>query len=461
VKETGVAKGTFVITACGDAHVRRISLALASYKKFTSNDIVVVAANHNVKIEHDQVLSCEAPRATDDVRVSRILKTNVHRILGEPPGVFCYVDTDVFAVSPQAANVFAEKKGVVTFAEDSGKTVRKFSRYATRGTTLREAIARRFGVDVDESWPMWNGGVFLFDQQSFEFLDTWHQYTVDVFDDPQWTTRDQGTLAATVWKHGLNDSETLPCEYNWLHKLKRGLRPQGDRFMTDKGRQVHLLHFPIAYGRQSSQSWRTLMSMIGDGYRDRQSARNEVLWEYHHRRLWGITMSRWSYLHVAAQVLEVDVRRIAEIGVDTGVAAFHYRRLFPEAELHLIDPWLYTEAYNDPAVTSQEMGDESCRLVHQRFDGDSKVTIHRMTSEEAAATVPGQFDIVFIDANHAYEYVKQDIQLWSPRVRNGGLLAGHDYRSRSWPGVSRAVDELLPGAVVSGKNKGDVWVHAD
>ena len=36
-------------------------------------------------------------------------------------------------------------------------------------------------------------------------------------------------------------------------------------------------------------------------------------------------------------------------------------------------------------------------------------------------------DIVFIDADHTYKAVKKDIQLWWPKVRTGGILAGHDY----------------------------------
>lgn len=41
-------------------------------------------------------------------------------------------------------------------------------------------------------------------------------------------------------------------------------------------------------------------------------------------------------------------------------------------------------------------------------------------------------DFVYIDANHKYEYVKQDIALWYPKVRKGGILAGHDYCSMDW-----------------------------
>lgn len=58
-------------------------------------------------------------------------------------------------------------------------------------------------------------------------------------------------------------------------------------------------------------------------------------------------------------------------------------------------------------------------------------------------------DMVFIDGAHDYENVKADILAWMPKVH--GLLCGHDYGDvdgnpgDKWPGVQRAVGELLPG----------------
>jgi predicted O-methyltransferase YrrM len=49
-------------------------------------------------------------------------------------------------------------------------------------------------------------------------------------------------------------------------------------------------------------------------------------------------------------------------------------------------------------------------------------------------------DVVYIDMDHTYEAVKQDIKHWLPKVKKGGILAGHDY---NWHRVKKAVDELL------------------
>lgn len=66
-------------------------------------------------------------------------------------------------------------------------------------------------------------------------------------------------------------------------------------------------------------------------------------------------------------------------------------------------------------------------------------------------------DMVFIDGDHSYDGCKDDIMLWIPNLKPGGIMAVHDYQKamipdnpdgphpRPWPGVDRAVDEFLIG----------------
>lgn len=70
------------------------------------------------------------------------------------------------------------------------------------------------------------------------------------------------------------------------------------------------------------------------------------------------------------------------------------------------------------------------------------ITITIKDSVEAAGCYrDASLEFVFIDADHTYEGVKRDIQAWLPKIKSGGILAGHDFR---WEGVGRAVRELLP-----------------
>jgi SAM-dependent methyltransferase len=66
----------------------------------------------------------------------------------------------------------------------------------------------------------------------------------------------------------------------------------------------------------------------------------------------------------------------------------------------------------------------------------------RMTSIEASKLYEdNSLDFVFIDASHEYEDVKADILAWLPKVKIGGILAGHDYDT--FEGVNKAVDEIF------------------
>jgi predicted O-methyltransferase YrrM len=49
-------------------------------------------------------------------------------------------------------------------------------------------------------------------------------------------------------------------------------------------------------------------------------------------------------------------------------------------------------------------------------------------------------DLVFIDANHSYDYVKKDIIKYTPKLKENGLLTGHDI---DYPGVNQAVNEMI------------------
>ena len=58
-------------------------------------------------------------------------------------------------------------------------------------------------------------------------------------------------------------------------------------------------------------------------------------------------------------------------------------------------------------------------------------------------------DFVFIDASHDYESVKKDIVAWYPKVKQNGIISGHDYFNE-WCGVKKAVDETFNNVQFNG-----------
>lgn len=105
------------------------------------------------------------------------------------------------------------------------------------------------------------------------------------------------------------------------------------------------------------------------------------------------------------------------------------------AHLWCVDTWHYKKCTEHMLKTFEQ------NIIDQK----DRVTILQMTTHAAARELAQmQFDMVFIDACHDYEFVRQDISDYRPLVRHGGLLCGHDY-SPCWPGVVQAVDELVSG----------------
>jgi predicted O-methyltransferase YrrM len=54
-----------------------------------------------------------------------------------------------------------------------------------------------------------------------------------------------------------------------------------------------------------------------------------------------------------------------------------------------------------------------------------------------------RYDMIFLDAMHTYEDCLEDITRWWPKLRRGGVFAGHDYRHADFPGVEKAFDEVF------------------
>ena len=73
-------------------------------------------------------------------------------------------------------------------------------------------------------------------------------------------------------------------------------------------------------------------------------------------------------------------------------------------------------------------------------------TIEPLNMSSAAASrryEAGSLDFVLVDADHSYESVKNDLELWYPKVKNGGIICGDDFNRVHFPGVVKAVTEFF------------------
>lgn len=380
---------SFIFVACGaDEHIRTLQVALSHLNRFSSRPVTVItdSRRNTICIDHESVVDVPTPQHLDHHQASIYLKTAAHRFV--PSGNdYCYLDTDVLAISEKCDGIFEEFYGPVRFAADhctlpkfsahavncnctarwsshgqalqsalalhdrnqkltdpetlrlgarlrsqlaqidqsllykAGAAARyltsirqfnfndefvfdkkkrvwrskdgrevlfevdvkaieretgfKYDRWSREWTTrdgesiwkeecdhLREAIHKKFGTRVKErDWQHWNGGVFLFNDQSHAFLESWHRKTMEIFDDPYWKTRDQGTLIATAWEFGLEKHPVLDKKWNLLADFNNPalqLRSETGEF-TDDGWQTStvpaLVHIYHHFGDEGWPIW--------------------------------------------------------------------------------------------------------------------------------------------------------------------------------------------------------------
>ena len=118
-----------------------------------------------------------------------------------------------------------------------------------------------------------------------------------------------------------------------------------------------------------------------------------------------------------------------EVGVFKGQFSKHLLENWP-GTLWLVDPWRAfddTEGYID--ASNHKHHQTAYTETMNRLEGyeNRAFMLRGLSSDMASRFQDGELDFVYIDGNHAYDWVKEDIALWWPKLRSGGLLMGHDY----------------------------------
>jgi hypothetical protein len=130
--------------------------------------------------------------------------------------------------------------------------------------------------------------------------------------------------------------------------------------------------------------------------------------------------------------------RAVEVGTDKAAWAVKFLKRWKGNKLVCIDPW---RPLDDCREISRDREPDLAIAAAALAPFNWRVEIQRRTSEEVAGQWKVPLSFCYIDANHDYEHVLQDIALWWPHVAPGGILAGHDVGGE-YPGVLRAVREF-------------------
>jgi predicted O-methyltransferase YrrM len=117
----------------------------------------------------------------------------------------------------------------------------------------------------------------------------------------------------------------------------------------------------------------------------------------------------------------------AEIGVERGFYSLDLLRNNPGLRLYCVDYWTAYQGYREHVT--QEKLDGLYADAAQRLEPYDAVLMRGKPSVERSKEFKdGSLDFVYIDANHVAEAVTEDLTVWTPKVKSGGIVSGHDYR---------------------------------
>lgn len=135
--------------------------------------------------------------------------------------------------------------------------------------------------------------------------------------------------------------------------------------------------------------------------------------------------------------------RGVEVGVEQGLYSEVLCQSIPNLTLICVDAWKAYPGYREHVTQSKLDG--FYEITKARLE-PYHCSLWRMFSVQAASLIPdSSLDFVYLDANHTYEEISADLEAWAPKVRDGGIVAGHDYcrRKNMDFGVKEAVQEYV------------------
>lgn len=118
-----------------------------------------------------------------------------------------------------------------------------------------------------------------------------------------------------------------------------------------------------------------------------------------------------------------------EVGTEYGEYAETLLQANPQLHLTCVDPYMAYKDYREH--TSQEKLNGIYDQAQRRLHG-YRCDMFRLSSTAAAPNFEKEsLDFVYLDGNHSLPYVIADLHAWTPKIRKGGIVAGHDYIRRN------------------------------
>lgn len=133
-----------------------------------------------------------------------------------------------------------------------------------------------------------------------------------------------------------------------------------------------------------------------------------------------------------SQLAELFAEFGFEVGAEVGVEQGEYSEILclanPKLKLYAIDAWKAYRDYRDH--TRQSKLDRFYETTKARLSPYNCQIIREFSLDVVKNFADKSLDFIYIDANHNFQNVTNDIVEWSKKVKEGGIISGHDYRRR-------------------------------
>lgn len=143
--------------------------------------------------------------------------------------------------------------------------------------------------------------------------------------------------------------------------------------------------------------------------------------------------------------LKLSSLSTAEIGVAEGYFSCEIMQK-TKTNHYLIDNWGTIHNVTGDGNSEQEWHDknyEDAKKRNEKF-GDRAIFLKGLSIDMAMLVPDNSLGLVYLDGAHYYSGVKSDLNVWFPKLVEGGIMAGHDYLNPAY-GVKDAVHEFCEG----------------
>lgn len=127
----------------------------------------------------------------------------------------------------------------------------------------------------------------------------------------------------------------------------------------------------------------------------------------------------------------------AEIGVLDGTYAEQLCQNIPGVKLYCVDSWRARPEYTD--YTNPKTFSRAHERAQKALKPYGCILVRKLSLDAVKDFSDESLDFVYIDADHTFDAVIQDMVVWTKKVRRGGIVAGHDFHNTNTIGVEDAV----------------------